>query len=366
MAYATNATISDESDAQWRIPVAFQLIPSVVLLLGTFLIPESPHFLAATADIEEVEKSVAWLSNRSADDLIVAREASEIRDNVLASLRKQQQRKTNFLKEAFTRPVLKRLSVGVGLMVAQNMIGLNALNYYTATICYTAGFRSVSTSLFLVGIFGLDKLIASMAFTFVFVKMKGNRFWLLLGSSVCTVSMFILGYCVETMPESSGPVDEDGAFTVRGALAVLMVYIFSFFFGISLGPISWNVCAEIFPTHINDKCCTITTCAQWFWNIVIAAITPFLLAAIAGKTFILYGGFGVLTLLFCYFFVPETRGVPLGRAMDAVFGDDLKIDDDTAAVEEVEDVDEEAPLLTKSMLTERDKRRRRSSLAVMI
>ncbi len=57
----------------------------------------------------------------------------------------------------------------------------------------SAGFTSVSSSLFLTGIFGVVKLVSATAFMFCFVNIKGNRFWLQLGSSVCGISMLILG-----------------------------------------------------------------------------------------------------------------------------------------------------------------------------
>jgi len=57
----------------------------------------------------------------------------------------------------------------------------------------SAGFTSVSSSLFLTGIFGVIKLVSAAAFMFYFVKIKGNRFWLKLGSLVCGISMLVLG-----------------------------------------------------------------------------------------------------------------------------------------------------------------------------
>lgn len=60
-------------------------------------------------------------------------------------------------------------------------------------IFISAGFKSVSSSLFLTGVFGVVKLLSAIAFMFVFVKVRGNRFWLLFGSVLCGVSMFILG-----------------------------------------------------------------------------------------------------------------------------------------------------------------------------
>lgn len=146
----------------------------------------------------------------------------------------------------------------------------------------SAGFTTVSSSLFLTGVFGVVKLLSAIAFMFGFVKIKGNRFWLLLGSALCGVSMFILAYFVRALP----PQDQlaDAKLTIGGVISVLTVYIFAFSFSVSLGPISWNVCSEIFPLHINAKCCAVTTCTQWLFQIVIAYITPRLLASVGWVT----------------------------------------------------------------------------------
>lgn len=199
----------------------------------------------------------------------------------------------------------------------------------------SAGFTSVSSSLFLTGIFGVVKLVSAIAFMFIFVKIKGNRFWLKLGSAVCGVSMLILAYFVRILP----PPDKlaEAKLTIGGVTSVLMVYIFAFFFAVSLGPISWNVCSEIFPLHINAKCCAITTCTQWLFQIVIAAITPRLLASVGWVTYLVYAIFCILTYVWVEFGVPETRGVALGKEMDEVFGgfegepeEDLEVSESTA------------------------------------
>lgn len=160
----------------------------------------------------------------------------------------------------------------------------------------SAGFTSVSSALFLTGMFGVVKLISALAFMFYCVRCKGNLFWLKWGSAVCAVSMLVLAYFVHSFP-APDPTREHGI-TAGGMISVLMVYIFTFAFGVSLGPISWNVasevgfsifntpsvrgsadeCLQIFPLHINAQCCAITICAQWLFQGVVATLTPFLLA----------------------------------------------------------------------------------------
>jgi hypothetical protein len=122
-----------------------------------------------------------------------------------------------------------------------------------------------------------------------------------------------------------------------------MVYIFAFAFGVSLGPLSWNICSEIFPASIKAQCCAITTCIQWLFQIVIAGITPHLIARVGWVTYLVYGVFCAASFVWVSWCVPETKGVALGRAMDELFesptGDD--------SFEEVEDISEVTALLAR-------------------
>ena len=358
-AYAANAAVDDSSDLQWQAPVAVQLLPGILLLLGTFFIRESPAYLAATRTIVDVEAALSWFRGLPVNHPEIQREAKALVNTVTADALRQDIRKTPFIREAFSKPIRKRLVVGVGLFVTQNLSGMNALNYYVPVVFMTAGFKSVSASLFLTGCFGAMKLIAAALFMFYCVRVFGNRFWLIWGTAVCAISMAVLGYCVITMDELS---DAD-PLSARAILAVISVYVYAIAFGVSMGPIAWNVCAEIFPSYVNAQCCAVTTSTQWLFQIIIAAITPILLSTIGPLTFIFYAVCNVLGLVFYYFCVPETRGVALGKDMARVFGLESKDDFSQGEVEEVEDVDdidEVTPLLTA------DRRRRRSSVAIVV
>jgi hypothetical protein len=207
------------------------------------------------------------------------------------------------------------------------------------TIFMLAGFTNVSQSLFLTGLFGVVKVLSALSFMLIFVDWYGNRFWLKIGSAICGLSMLVLAICVRQMPtpdleipDSNGPVTSN--VTLNGLVSVAMVYIFAFAFGVSLGPLSWNICSEIFPAHIKTACCAITTITQWLFQIVISAITPRLLTSVGWATYVLYAICCSLTFLWVSWYVPETKDVPLGRAMDKLFGSTMMYSRNAEVVEE--------------------------------
>ena len=87
---------------------------------------------------------------------------------------------------------------------------------------------------------------------------------------------------------------------------------------------------------------------------MIAYITPHLLTTIGWGTYVLYALCCLLTTLFVYFSVPETRNVPLGREMDALFDDEKDIDEEEEMEEETE----------TTLLLKHGQRERRGSLGV--
>lgn len=60
-------------------------------------------------------------------------------------------------------------------------------------------------------------------------------------------------------------------------------YLFVATFAMTWGPVSWTYPAEIFPSKIRAKAVSLTTSANWFWNMVLAFAVPPLLTSISYK-----------------------------------------------------------------------------------
>jgi MFS transporter, SP family, galactose:H+ symporter len=110
-----------------------------------------------------------------------------------------------------------------------------------------------------------------------------------------------------------------GGSTLSSVVAIvsLMAYVASF--AISLGPIFWLLNAEIYPLGVRSKAAGVGTMANWTFNFIVS-LTFLLLIDAVGRSgaFWLYGGIGVLTLVFCWKLVPETKGKRL-EDIQAIF-----------------------------------------------
>lgn len=133
-AYASNSLFLDSSPLQYKLPIAVQLVPGV-LLFFTLFIPETPRFLAEKGRVDEAETSLAWLRGVGEEEWKVAEEMEEVLEAARVS-KVMKARKESFLKEIIKKGIRERLLVGVGLMIAQNMVGLNALNYCESGLFY--------------------------------------------------------------------------------------------------------------------------------------------------------------------------------------------------------------------------------------
>jgi MFS family permease len=95
----------------------------------------------------------------------------------------------------------------------------------------------------------------------------------------------------------------------------LIVYIASF--AVGLGPVFWLMISEIFPLSIRSPAMSISTVGNWSSNFLVSSFFLTLVGAISREgTFWLYGGLGVLSLIFFVARVPETKGRSLEQIED--------------------------------------------------
>ena len=114
------------STKQWRIPVAIQLVPGGVMLIGLCFLKESPRWLASNDRHDEALASLAHTRCVGIDDPEVLQEISEIRASV-----QEEFLATEGLtwKECLKPGNRERFGVAIGIMFWQQFSGTNSIGY---------------------------------------------------------------------------------------------------------------------------------------------------------------------------------------------------------------------------------------------
>ncbi len=284
LSYLVGYALSGAGD--WRWMLALAAVPSTVLWLGMVRMPPSPRWLMSHAGEEESRKVLRRIRGR--DD--VDGEVSEIKK----SLEKQTGDWTELLKPAI-RPAL---TVGIGLAVFQQVTGINTVIYYAPTIFQFAGFKSASSAILAtLGVGAVNVIMTAVAL--MLLDKIGRRPLLLTGMAGMTLSLAVLGFAFQ----STRLLDKLGWVAVIS----LMVYVGSF--AISLGPVFWLLISEIYPLKIRGLAMSAATVVNWAANLVVALTFLSLIQLVGrGGTFWIYAAVGLVSWIFAYALVPETKG----------------------------------------------------------
>ena len=122
--YACDQTISVEGQTQWIVPLAIQLIPGLLLLLGVAWCPESPRYLAKKDNFEGAERILCKIRCLDESHAYIQHEMSEIRAQVERRSANRQSKKQQFMK-LFQKGVRNRMAIGLALMFLQSFTGVS-------------------------------------------------------------------------------------------------------------------------------------------------------------------------------------------------------------------------------------------------
>jgi SP family xylose:H+ symportor-like MFS transporter len=100
-------------------------------------------------------------------------------------------------------------------------------------------------------------------------------------------------------------------FQIIGISTLVFIIIYTASFMMSWGPICWVLISEIFPNKIRGQAVAIAVAAQWTANYLISSTYPAMMEFSGAFTYGFYGVMSVLSLLFVWRMVPETKGKTL-------------------------------------------------------
>lgn len=297
VAYLVGYAFTDVGDG-WRWMLGLGAVPAIAMGIGIIRLPNSPRWLLMEDDVEGARKALAMV--RPAGVQAIELEIGEIQSSMGGD--------TGDWKDLRKPAVKAALLVGIGLAILQQITGINTVIYYAPTIIQSTGIDSASSAI----LASLGVGITNVLMTVVALRLLdrvGRRTLLFIGVSGMSASLFSLGLAfIGGIPE-----------TVSTVLAIGSLMVFVSSFAISLGPIFWLLNAEIYPLSVRSKAAAAGTMTNWFFNFLVSLTFLGLIDLLTEVgAFWLYGAVGLVTLWFCWKFVPETKGKSLEQ-IDAIF-----------------------------------------------
>lgn len=270
----------------WRWMFAVTAIPSACFFIASFLVPESPRWLAAKNRIPEAAKVLARLGGQASAQHVL----EEMRAVTLAPSRRTP------VAALIGNGMGRVLLLGVALAILQQWCGINVIFNYAQEIFAAAGYQ-ISGILFNIVVTG----VVNALFTFVAlftIDRFGRRPLLLFGVFGLAVIYTVLGILYH--------------FHVQGKPMLLLVLAAIGCYAMSLAPATWVVIAEIFPTRIRSTAVSIAVTALWAACFLLTYTFPMLNASLgAAGTFWAYALICLVGLFYLAFYLPETKGQSL-------------------------------------------------------
>ncbi|CBQ67441.1 related to quinate transport protein [Sporisorium reilianum SRZ2] len=300
---------NQRSSAMWQVPFALQCLPGALFVAALFFQPESPRWLVERGRSEEAHRSLARIHRAPLSDPSVVGILHEIENDLKGKrgLTIRQQFSMTFSNKVTTY----RVFVGALLMAGQQGTSTNGVNYYSPQIFSSLGVTGQSGGLLATGIYGVVKVVTTGLFMVVAIEQLGRKWCLIIGGLVQIFCLFWIGIYQAVRPHGT-PVDGVGYTTIA------MVYLYVVGYGLGWSSTTWAVSAEVAPNQLRALAMSAATMSQWFFNFVVALVTPRLLEHIKYGTFLLFGAITCFSVLWVALCLPETSGITL-ELMHKVF-----------------------------------------------
>ena len=337
------------AENNWRWMLGVEALPAIFYFFGLYIVPRSPRWLIMKGRKEE-----------ALEVMLHFREEEEAKADVLAveaSLKANEGKKKTPLTEAF-KPAFKFvLTIGLVIGILQQITGINSVFFYAPMIFEQSGIGTDASFIqaILVGLTNLVFTVLAM----IFIDRLGRKPLLIIGVSGIAVFMALLAYGFNSAtysltrekidglsedhiktelyvltgqdfandvaykkelkrilgPEETKKFESElitAAISMNPTLILVGIIGFVACFAISLGPVMWVLFSELFPLKIRGVAISFVGFVNSAVSAGVQFVFPWELSTLgSAPTFLIYGVFAVIGVVFIILKLPETKGKSL-------------------------------------------------------
>nr|KAF6380358.1 solute carrier family 2 member 7 [Myotis myotis] len=274
----------------WPVLLALTGVPALLQLLSLPFFPESPRYtLIQRGDKDTARQALRKL--RGWADV-----EDEIEEMRVEDQAERAEGRLSVLNLFTFRPLRWQLISIIVLMAGQQLSGINAINYYADMIYASAGISAAHSQYVTVGAGVVNIVMTGVSAGTV--EWLGRRLLLLVGYGICGSACLVLTLALLFQS------------TVHGLSYLGVICVFSYIAGHSIGPspVPSVVRTEIFLQSSRPAAFMVDGAVHWLTNFIVGFMFPSVQEAIGAYSFIIFAGICLLTAVYIYVVIPETKG----------------------------------------------------------
>lgn len=279
LAYIVGSAFS--SSGLWEWILGLGAVPAVVFLVGMLLSPPSPRWLLARGREDEALRVLRKV-----------RPTEEQAREEVAEIQQSLHQQSAGFRELFG-PYRPAITLTLVLTFFQVFTGINSVIYYAPIIFEhaTGSHGSAGT----IANYGVGTaLVLSTALSLPLIERLGR---------VPLLKLSLIGQVPTTLLIA--------LFPNTTWLAILCVFLYTFAFGIGLGPVFWLLCPEVLPLRVRALGMGVITFTQYLLNAGSSLVFPSVLEGMGNSVFLIFAVLSALAAWFVHRTAPETRGSSL-------------------------------------------------------
>lgn len=293
--------VHDRSEWSYRIPFAIQWFWAGIALCIAYSAPESPWFLVRKGKLEEARRALMRLAEKNQkfnpDNVIAMMQHTDEVEKQLNNGRRVRNDLTYV--ECFRGTNRRRTEIASMVFMSQNLCGLPLLGF-AAYFYRSIGFSIERTFDLTLAMHGVA--VVACLISHVLLKFFGRRTLVLSGLSAILL-VLLAASVVGTIPETRSTL------WAQGALLIVFIFVFD----LTMGPVTYTLVAELPSTRLRVNTVVIARVCYNLSTILTNTLTSYALNTMAwklsGRTNWIWVGTCSVCLVYCYWRLPETRGL---------------------------------------------------------
>ncbi|KAF4914924.1 Sugar transporter STL1 [Colletotrichum viniferum] len=286
----------------WRLPLAFQIIFALVVIVLVFALPESPRWLFKHGREQEAVQVLCDVFDKDPTDDYIRAEVYSIHHAIELEASEKTQSSFMIIFKNDRVKTGQRVLLAWGAQFMNQLGGINLVVYYIPSVLVQNVGMTAHMAQIIGGCVQMMFMFGSIlpALTLDRMGRRKTMIWSSAGLGVCMLMISIL---LSRVGFSNGHA--------CASASVAFFFLYNLIFGMGMNCVPWVVVPEILPLHARTRGTAVGISSNWLWNFFVVMITPVIINRLQWKAYLIFVVTNFAFIPLIYFFYPETSNFRL-------------------------------------------------------